>query len=352
MTSSELIEYTTTRANPEVDPHLHVWGWEIPVYLFIGGLIAGLMILSGYHMLRAQWDKERDHGHYVAAPLLCLVLLTFGMIALFLDLSHQLYVWRLYLAFEVTSPMSWGAWILLFVYPLLFGSFVVALPDTMPKLITQVPGLDKIVAFFRKSGLLHFIGFGNVVFGVMLGIYTGILLSALGARPLWNSALLGPLFLFSGLSTGAAVLHILSHFGEGKERQSGFSDAIFSAMVHWIRPRSDSSIASQKLTHADNSFLTVELSIIILFLIGLLTSTQVHQEAVKLLLTGPYAAAFWVFVVFMGILLPLGLQFLQAMNQIRHSILPALLVLLGGLIMRFIFVSAGQMSSWSVALFQ
>ena len=33
-----MIELTTTRHNPLIDPSLHVWGWEIPVYLFLGGL--------------------------------------------------------------------------------------------------------------------------------------------------------------------------------------------------------------------------------------------------------------------------------------------------------------------------
>ena len=39
-----MIEFTSTRANLLVDPFLHVWGWEIPVYLFLGGLAAGLLI--------------------------------------------------------------------------------------------------------------------------------------------------------------------------------------------------------------------------------------------------------------------------------------------------------------------
>ena len=46
--------------------------------------------------------------------------------------------------------------------------------------------------------------------GVGIGIYTGILLNTMVARPLWNSAILGPLFLFSGLSAGAAMMHIAS----------------------------------------------------------------------------------------------------------------------------------------------
>ena len=347
-----MIEYTSTRHNLGVDPHLHVWEWQIPVYLFLGGLVAGLMILSGYHILRAQWDKDKDHGHYVTAPLVSIILLSLGMGALFLDLSHKLYVWRLYLTFEIASPMSWGAWILLGVYPVLFGSLCTSMPSTMPWLFNRIPWSGSMVKCSRKHGVLHFLGFANVILGVMLGVYTGILLSALGARPLWSSALLGPLFLFSGLSTGAATLHILSHFTGDKSNRGGyrFSDAIGMAMVHWIRPKEADESKDLKLAQADNSFLTVELFILVLFIIGMLSSTAVHQQAVAMILTGPYAASFWVFVVGIGILIPLLLQFLQGMRLIKQSMLPALLVLFGGLILRFIFVFAGQESSWMMAM--
>ena len=103
-----MTEIDVARHSLQIDPVLHVWGWEIPVYLFLGGLVAGLMILSGYHIIRALWDKDRAHGHYVTAPILSLVLLTVGMGALFLDLEHKLYVWRVYLTFQPGSPMSWG----------------------------------------------------------------------------------------------------------------------------------------------------------------------------------------------------------------------------------------------------
>lgn len=36
------------RSNPEIDPFLHVWGWEIPFYLFIGGLVAGILSFQHY----------------------------------------------------------------------------------------------------------------------------------------------------------------------------------------------------------------------------------------------------------------------------------------------------------------
>ncbi len=34
---------TSGRMNPGIDPVLHAWGWEIPLYLFLGGISAGLL---------------------------------------------------------------------------------------------------------------------------------------------------------------------------------------------------------------------------------------------------------------------------------------------------------------------
>ncbi len=346
-----MTELTTTRHNLMIDPSLHIWGWQIPVYLFLGGMVAGLMVLSGYHIIRDQYDKDRAHGHYVTAPLLSLSLLSLGMFALALDLEHKLYVWRLYLTFRITSPMSWGSWILLLVYPALAASALLTLPEALPSLARKLPGLAGMAQHIRqRPGWLNTIGFANLFLGMLLGIYTGILLSAMGARPLWNSALLGPLFLFSGLSAGASVLHVLSHLSHHRGEEQDFTDTLLSALVHWLRPPNRGTEGTHKLVHADNSFLTIELFILCLFLLGLASSTAAHQQALQLLLTGPYAAPFWVFVICLGILLPLVLQFLEARKKIRPSLVPALVVIVGGLSLRFILVYAGQASHWAQAM--
>jgi len=314
-----MTELTSTRHNEMIDPVVHVWGWEIPLYLFLGGLVAGMMIVSGYFFL-----KGRDADYQCICyriPLIGLVLLSLGMLALFLDLEHKLYVWRLYTTFEIKSPMSWGAWILLLVYPALAANFMLHVPVW---LATPLPVLKSwSEKFSTLRGIRPLIGWTNIVLGTMLGIYTGILLSALGARPLWNSAILGLLFLVSGLSTASALVHMIA--SDRKE--------------------------SEMLARADNLFLSIELVIIALFFIGLLSSTEVQIQSAKLLLNGPYAAVFWVFVVLMGILVPLLIQSLSVRHLVKHTPVAPLLVILGGLILRFVIVGAGQYSHYVNAHF-
>ena len=308
-----MLELVTTRHNPMVDPALHVWGWEIPVYLFLGGWVAGSMIIAGWLARRGRQPGDGCVCHVL--PWLSLVLLSLGMGALFLDLEHRLYVWRMYLTFQPLSPMSWGGWILILVYPVLLLGALASVP---PDLLARWPALAGLAARLRSAEAASRLGMVSIVAGVALGIYTGILLSSLGARPLWSSAALGPLFLVSGLSTGAAFAHLVARNPDEQE----------------------------SLLKADTVFLVVELALIGLILIGLLTASAVHANAAQLLLGGPYTAVFWVLVVGLGILLPLLLQSLMVSHRIAHTAIAPLLVIGGGLALRFVIVSAGQYSHW------
>src|SRR5512143_1499722 len=117
-------ELDIARHSRFVDPQLHVWGWEIPVYLFLGGMAAGAMILTA--LLAARPERSRVARWLpFAAP----ILVSIGMGALFLDLANKHHVLRFYLAFRWTSPMSWGAWILLVVYPVTILQGLAALAD-------------------------------------------------------------------------------------------------------------------------------------------------------------------------------------------------------------------------------
>ena len=306
-------ELFITRHNDLVDPSLHVWAWQIPVYLFLGGLVAGMMIIVGIFLYKRHDLEERCVCGFL--PTVALVLLSLGMGALFLDLEHKLYVWRLYLTFQLSSPMSWGAWILVLVYPVLLLDIAVKPPELLRGLW---PSLDRFTKWLGEGHRVQTVAVLNVAVGVGLGIYTGILLSSLGARPFWSSALLGPLFLTSGLSSAAAFTHMVARHVEEREL----------------------------LAKNDNVYLAIELVLLGLFLVGLLSASQAHVQAAHLVLGGPFTAVFWVFVVGLGIVVPLIIQILATSHRIPHTPIGPLLVLAGGLALRFIFVLAGQYSHW------
>jgi formate-dependent nitrite reductase membrane component NrfD len=90
----------------------------------------------------------------------------------------------------------------------------------------------------------------------------------------------------------------------------------------------------------------VEIFFIIHLFMGFLAATQVHIEAAKLFLGGPYTAVFWVFIMGFGLVIPATLEVLELKNFHIPAAIPAMLVLIGGLLLRFIIVDAGQASRW------
>ncbi len=311
-----MIEITTTRHNHLIDPSLHIWGWEIPVYLFLGGMVAGMMLISGYFLFSGRYKETNCSCYYL--PIMSFLLLSLGMFALFLDLEHKPYVWRLYTTFQITSPMSWGSWILVLVYPILFASMLMR-PHRL--LLEKIPHVKKWHEYLHsKPMLIKYLGVVSMFFGAAIGMYTGVLLSSLGARPLWSSSILWLLFLVSGLSSAAAFVHLIAKNVYEREL----------------------------LAKSDNAFLILELFIITVFLIGLSSNSDVHAKALDLLMTGKYAAVFWVFVIGMGIVIPLFIQLLAVNHKIHHTPIAPIMVIIGGLILRFVIVAAGQYSHWYV----
>jgi formate-dependent nitrite reductase membrane component NrfD len=157
-----------------------------------------------------------------------------------------------------------------------------------------------------------------VFYSVILGIYTGILLSAFNARPLWNTSILGPLFLASGLSAGAAIIIAFSK----------------------------NEIERKLFSQIDLVIIGAELFFIIHMFMGLLASTQVQIEAAQLFFGGAYTLPFWIFVVFIGMIVPALLEMLELRGQKIPVFLPVFLILFGNIMLRFIIVYAGQASRY------
>ena len=309
----------TARNNAKIDPTLAIWGWEIPLYLFLGGLTAGILCFAAYAVL-ARKKNELPYAHDRLA-LWAPVILSVGMAALFLDLEHKLYVFRFYTSFQPTSPMSWGAWVLVLVYPLMVLQTFSTLRRGYPALaawLEKIPlgtaALDLSEKFRRPVAVLV------IPLAVSLGIYTGVLLSAFSARPFWNTGLLGPLFLVSGLST-AAALALIGARSAGER--------------HFF-------------TRADIGLIGVELTLIALLLINLGTGAAQQLKAVELIIGGMYTVPFWLWFVLPGLLVPITLEMFELRKNHRFFALAAsLLVLYGGFMLRYLTVELGQLSTWT-----
>jgi formate-dependent nitrite reductase membrane component NrfD len=233
--------------------------------------------------------------------------------------------------------MSWGAWTLLIITPFSIIWVGMYLKDIMPELNLNgcCAGLLKLLFVENNSGtganwewkykfIVDFEKFAlkskiplayiMLILGIVVGVYTGILLSAFNARPLWNTAILGPLFLTSGLSTGAAAIMWLS-----KDH-------------HEIK----------MFSKIDLFLILIELFLIVHMIMGFKSGAQISVYASTFFLGGPFTIVFWVFFVGLGLLLPLLLEALEMFGTKIPVGVAAFLILAGGFLFRIIMVDAGQ----------
>jgi len=328
---------TSGRMNPGIDPHLHLWHWHIPLYLFLGGLAAGLLFFAAYFIISGKEKKFPFAVKY--GPIISLIAIIIGLLALIMDLKHPAYFWQLLTTVRFASPMSWGAWTLVLISIVnLIWIFSYA-KDIFKGENKRFKFLSEIVALFivqdeskpsawewKYKAFRTFEKYTQdkrkawswvmIILAIILGVYTGILLSAFNARPLWNTSILGPLFLTSGLSTGAALLMI---FSKSHDEKRTFS-------------------------RIDIMLIVIELFFIIHMFMGFLAGPEVQNEAAHYFLGGEFTVVFWVNVVIIGLIVPAVLETMELLKVKIPVIIPGILILWGGLMFRFIMVDAGQIT--------
>src|SRR5438034_5373987 len=196
------------------------------------------------------------------------------------------------LHFKFWDPMSIGAWAVG-----VFGGF------TFVSSVLSFTSSDSLASLRRKISLV------GMLFGFFLASYTGVLLSN-SALPFWRDGrLMGALFLASGASTGMAAISLLL-FLSGDAAGEGF----------------------KKVKRADRFAMMFELFVIALFLVLLGSSAAP-------LTTGQFAALFWGGLVVLGLLIPLALDLVG--GPVRAlGVFAAVLVLVGGFILRYVIVMA------------
>jgi formate-dependent nitrite reductase membrane component NrfD len=283
------------------------WQWLIILYFFVGGLAGGSYFLAALvDLLGTPADRYLARlGHYVAFP----AVVVSGLL-LTVDLGRPERFWHMLLQSETLrpmlkpwSPMSLGAWALLAFGAFAFLGFLAAL--------AEAGRLPAWLARLRPPGL---VGTALAVLGGLLGFfvagYTGVLL-AVTNRPIWSdSPLVGLLFIVSAASISAALLLLLG----------------------WRWRRSTPGLAA--LERFDAWVLVLELGVLVAFLASLGAVFRVWLSGWGvLLLLG---------VVIVGQLLPLWLEWRPRTLGRLTTPAVAVLVLIGGFILRVAIVLASE----------
>ncbi|MGI6406883.1 MAG: NrfD/PsrC family molybdoenzyme membrane anchor subunit [Syntrophaceticus sp.] len=291
------------------------WGWLIAVYLFLAGISAGAYISAFVSWSKFKGDNLITRvGLLIAAPCLGLSILF-----LFFDLEKPAQFMNAFLR-PYSSMISVGTWVLTI--------FFVVCAYQWLKCITA---RDKTL---KESNVVWFVGF---IFAVLAAFYTGVLLWEMRGIPFWNSVLIPLLFLASAISTGIGAV-LIGATVYRSYKQDVEEDAV---NLHFL----------YKL---DLVIIVVEAVILLAYLLIMgLSSHPAAVNSVQMLLTGSLAPVFWIVFIVVGLVLPFYLEWSLCRNGVnKHlsSTIAASCLLIGGLTLRYLILSAGTFSTFRLLL--
>jgi formate-dependent nitrite reductase membrane component NrfD len=225
---------------------------------------------------------------------------------LLIDLEQPLRFWHLILYLRITSPITWGTF-LLTLYPMnciVYGYFM-------------------FKGDLKRTKIFGLIG---IPLALMVHGYTGFILALGKARVLWNTAIMPPIFLVSAMVSGLAMMILV---------------VIVKDFI--IQKGKD---PNRDLIYALGKFLVASI-VLDLILIGidlsvLLTSTTEAYKAALMLLNGQFSFLFLGVELILGAIIPL-LLFLSPFTKrwIPAYVIASVLVMIGIFAMRCIMVIGG-----------
>ncbi|QSX33157.1 polysulfide reductase NrfD [Shewanella avicenniae] len=291
------------------------WHWVIAVYLFLAGLSAGAVMVA----LALRWAKGEQFESPIikAAALVAPLAICLGMLCLVFDLTKPFHFWLILINYNLSSVMSIGVIALLLYIPLTFAYALLVFRAPLANW-PLLGGVAEALLGWRKP--LEVLLFG---LGIVVGAYTGFLISAMNVYPMLNTAILPALFLVSGISAGAAA----------------------NALVALIWFKTDSHSAEISGLHrVELPVVGIEMLFLLMLFSALYFKGGAAASALASLTTGQWAVVFWALVVGVGFGIPLLSRLLPA--ELRHgkgvTVLAACASLTGVLALRHFILYAGQ----------
>ncbi|MBN7764906.1 cytochrome c nitrite reductase subunit NrfD [Pectobacterium brasiliense] len=308
-----------------------VWDWPIAVYLLLVGISAGMVSLS--MLLRHYVPSEYRGSNRVikATAIVAPLAVILGLVILIFHLTRPLTFWYLMVFYNPTSIMSLGVMLfqvyfvvmLLWIITLYHDGWLTQLETVWhrPALAAQARKLTATIV--KRAAVIENL---LLVLAILLGCYTGFLLSALKSFPLLNNPVLPVLFLVSGTTSGIAVMLLASAWGRNT---SGHSRSL-----HFIH-------------RVETPVVYAELFLLFAFFVGLLLGGGQKVVAAQTALSGFWGGVFWIGIIGIGIVIPF------IANQVRkpsvHSgkgqlMTLAAMSLFGVFLLRLFVLYAGQMT--------
>jgi formate-dependent nitrite reductase membrane component NrfD len=320
------------------------WAWPIIIYLWLAGIAGGAYFATflAYHLSGGKYHGARRVAAALGVPGVVL-----GVILLVIDLGHPLRAWHLFAGFRLISPMSVGSWLLLLWAALGILLFVIWWAESLVRKGATAGwkgAIGRLAVLGRLVGVLDWIEF---LLSILLATYTGVLLSATG-NALWSTTVLLPaLFVASAVSTGIAIVNLAGALGvrqvgtqlssrlcHGSATICMIEILLLGGLLLWVAgtPSAASAYAVQGSPPAGAAWT--------------LSAATVHS--VSNLISGALSVPFWVGVVLVGLVLPLGTEMSLVLRQIEEPprallAVATLMVLSGGFLLRAVIVFGGQM---------
>lgn len=309
------------------------WHWLPAIYLFLGGLGAGAFLVAAAIELTGERYKHEFCptslvGATVAGPAVAL-----GSVILIFDLgAGRMDPLRIpYMFTHFSSVMTWGIWILSFFIPLAFLYGFLELMGAYPKAWDWVTGKLRFLKNFPVRRVRRIVAAVGSVFALSTGIYTGVLLSAVGpAMPLWGAELwpglpipLMPiLFLVSAISTGMGLTIDLAATIAMPEVQRRFHSL---PVIHMIA-------------------IGLEAVLVGLLIFSANSHGQAGAMSAAVMVSGHMSVAFWVGFVAIGLVYPFAVH-AYALGAGSHSaasgIGSGIGIVVAGMFLRYIVLASG-----------
>ena len=304
-----------------------VWDWPIAIYLFLLGISAGATTLS---VLLRRKGAGSESGIIKATAILAPVSVVLGLLILIFHLARPWTFWKLMFHYQFDSVMSMGVMLFQVYMAVLFAWLAVVFRteiETLRRHLLQekFAFVDDLIAWLARIERL--LAPLLLLLAVLLGAYTGFLLSALKTYPMLNNPILPALFLVSGISSGVAstILLAVTLF-----REDGHSRGV--SFVHRF----------------ERPIVAIELFLLLCFFTGLYFGGGQREAAMWAAIGGGFwSQVFWFGVIGLGILLP---QLLGRVGSPAKAHQPARLALIcslslvGILLLRYFILYAGQMT--------